>query len=195
MSGYLVSVGRHLTTLLWSTNYTRFLPFLWKLCTRDGILKGTYGQEQLTPAPQHTAKGLGIFYIKLDKKKTITMTQAGEKFCPVGGKFSFCQCQKDCSTSKTCKCRKANKFCTQHCHKGKGFNLLCKNWLPENERDMWCKGVGEHSIFDAALSIFGETNNGFYITCLVCNVDMILYVGEHLLCLQQQIYTCYEWKE
>jgi hypothetical protein len=39
------------------------------LCSKDGILKETYGGEQLTPAPQHTALGLGIFYQRLDRKK------------------------------------------------------------------------------------------------------------------------------
>jgi hypothetical protein len=47
--------------------------------------------------------------------------------------------------------------------------------------------IGQHSINNAELSIFGGTNNEFYITCSVCGVDMILYVREHLLCLQQHI--------
>lgn len=72
-----------------------------KLCSKDGILKGTCGREQLSPAPQHTAHGLGIFYQWLDRKKTITMTEAGEKYCLAGGKLSYCHCKKDCSLSKT----------------------------------------------------------------------------------------------
>jgi hypothetical protein len=96
------------TLPLCCTNCAAFLISIWRLCTKDGILKGTYGHEQLTPAPQHTAKGLVIFYNKLDKKKIFMMTQAGEKFCPVRRKFSYCCCQKDCSTSKTCKCWKVN---------------------------------------------------------------------------------------
>jgi hypothetical protein len=104
-----------------------------RLCTKDGILKGFYGREQLTPAPQHDAKALGIQYSKLDKTKPITMTEAGEMFCPVGGKLSYCRCKKDCGLSKTCKCRKMNKFCTQHCHGGKGSNVKCTNCAPESD--------------------------------------------------------------
>lgn len=102
----------------------------YRLCSKDGILKGTFGREQLTPAPQHTAEGLGIFYKKLDRKKIITMREAGEKYCPAGRKFSYCRCTKDCAVSKTWKCRKANKFCNQHCHKANGFNTLCRNCAP-----------------------------------------------------------------
>jgi len=110
--------------------YKRSGTIRYRLCSKDGILKATYGREQLTPAPQHTAQGLGIFYHKLDKKQIITMTEAGEKYCPAGGKFSHCHCKNDCSLSKTFKCRKANKFCNQHCHKGNGYNTFCRNCPP-----------------------------------------------------------------
>ncbi len=34
------------------------------------------------------------------------MTEAAEKYCPIGS--------KGCSTFKTCKCQKVNKFCTNY---------------------------------------------------------------------------------
>jgi hypothetical protein len=49
--------------------YKEFNSIRYRLCSKDGILKGIYGREQLTPAPQHTARGLGIFYQRLDRKK------------------------------------------------------------------------------------------------------------------------------
>jgi hypothetical protein len=59
------------------------------------LLKGTYGHEQLTPAPQHTAKGMFFFsYNKLGKKRVIVMIEAGDISCPAGGKLNYCRCRK-----------------------------------------------------------------------------------------------------
>jgi hypothetical protein len=83
---------------------------------KDGILKGIYGREQLCS--------------NLDKKKIFARMEVGERYCPAGGKFRYWHCVKDCSLSKMCKCRKAKKFCNQHCHKGNGYNTLCPNFSP-----------------------------------------------------------------
>jgi len=97
-------------------------------------LKGTYGREQLTPWPEQTAEGLGINYARLDKNKGITMTKAGEMYSKLGVKLSFCRCKKmDCSTSKTCKCKKLGKFCGQFCHGGSGINALFRNCPPPHQ--------------------------------------------------------------
>jgi hypothetical protein len=89
VTGHSIQKGRALliaflvTCILLCYTYSR-------LCCKDGIFKGTYRREQLASAPQHTAHGLGIFYTNLNGKKIITMTEAGERCCPAGGKFSYC---------------------------------------------------------------------------------------------------------
>jgi len=101
-----------------------------RLCTENGILKGYFGREQLTPCPEHTADSLGIQYKSLDKNKLISMTEAGEMYSLLGGKLSFCHCKKDCNTSKICKCKKMKKMCGQFCHGGSGKNPHCRNRPP-----------------------------------------------------------------
>jgi hypothetical protein len=103
----------------------------YQCCTEHGIIKGTFGREQLDPLPHMDAKGIKVNYAALDKTNRITLTKAGEMYTPVSGRLSYCRCQKnDCSKSKSCNCRKMGKFCTNVCHGGSGKNLLCKNCPP-----------------------------------------------------------------
>ena len=103
----------------------------YQCCTEHGIIKGTFGREQLDPLPHMDAKVIGVNYAALDKKNRITLTKAGEMYTPVSGRLSFCRCQKsDCSKSKSCNCRKMGKFCTNVCHGGSGKNPWCKNCPP-----------------------------------------------------------------
>ena len=69
-------------------------------------------------------------FIKI-KNISMSETQAGEIYSASGGKLSYCQCKKDCLTSKTCKCRKLKKFCGAKCHGGTGNNRFCRNCPPE----------------------------------------------------------------
>ena len=105
----------------------------YQCCTDEhGIIKGTFGREQLDPLPHMDAKGIKVNYAALmDKMNHITLTKAGEMYTPVSGRLSYCRCQKnDCSKSKSCNCRKMGKFCTNVCHGGSGKNPLCKNCPP-----------------------------------------------------------------
>ena len=103
----------------------------YQCCTEHGIIKGTFGREQLDPLPHMDAKGIKVNYAALDKTNRITLTKAGEMYTPVSGRLSYCRCQKnDCSKSRSCNCRKMGKFCTNVCHGGSGKNLLCKNCPP-----------------------------------------------------------------
>ncbi len=108
---------KNLLLLVYRHNYyKKNNTICYRLCTENGILKGTYGREQLTPCPDVSAASLGIDYNSLDKNNYITQTEAGEMCSKLGGKLSFCWCKKYCSKSKTWKCRKMKKFCGQHCH-------------------------------------------------------------------------------
>jgi hypothetical protein len=49
--------------------YKKSNTICYRLCTENGILKGTYGREQLTPYPDISAASLGIDYNSLDKKQ------------------------------------------------------------------------------------------------------------------------------
>ena len=73
---------------------------------------------------------MGINYNALDKKKRITMAEAGELYVPGGWKFTSCRCKKDCSQSTSCKCRKLGKPCNSHCHGGRSKNIFCQNCPP-----------------------------------------------------------------
>jgi len=116
----------------------------YKLCSKDGILKGTYGRGELTPLPHLTAELMGINYNQLDKQTTLTPNQAHDRYLQIGGKNSSCRCQTTCSLSKSCKCRKLNKLCTRHCHKGKE-NLLCQLCVRNDYMSNICSAVDEMS--------------------------------------------------
>ena len=116
----------------------------YQCCTEHGIIKGTFGREQLDPLPHMDAKVIGVNYAALDKKNCIALTKAGEMYTPVSGRLSFCRCQKsDCSKSKSCNCRKMGKFCTNVCHGGSGKNPWCKNCPPNTAaapQVLWKRG-------------------------------------------------------
>jgi hypothetical protein len=78
---------------------------------------------------EHGRKRIWDKLFKARQNQFITLTEAGERYCPVGENLSFCRCTKQyCNKSKTCKCRKMGKFCTSICHNGSGKNLLRKNF-------------------------------------------------------------------
>jgi hypothetical protein len=83
------------------------------LCSRVGILKGTYGREELEPQPQLNASLMGIFIKDHEEKEPIMALQAQEMYLKIGGHRSYCRCTGNCATSKTCKCQKMKKFA--HC--------------------------------------------------------------------------------
>jgi hypothetical protein len=104
----------------------------YQCCTEHGIIKGTFGREQLDPLPHMDAKVIRVDYAPLDKKNHIALTKAGEMYTPVSGRSSFCRCQKnDCRKSKSCNC---SKFCTNFCHSGSGKYPLCKNCPPGEQQ-------------------------------------------------------------
>jgi hypothetical protein len=50
----------------------------YKLCTKDGVLKGTYGREQLVPTPRVTGALLQINYDNISTAPELSLTRAGE---------------------------------------------------------------------------------------------------------------------
>jgi hypothetical protein len=60
--------------------YKRSKIIRYRLCMENGILKGTYGREQLTPCPDVSPESMGINYNNLDKNNCITQTEAGEMY-------------------------------------------------------------------------------------------------------------------
>ena len=111
-------------------HYKKSNAIRYRLCSPDAVLQGTFGTNQIRPCPQFDALSVGINYEKI-KNISMSETQAGEIYSASGGKLSYCQCKKDCLTSKTCKCRKLKKFCGAKCHGGTGNNRFCRNCLPE----------------------------------------------------------------
>ena len=96
--------------------YSKTNTIRYKVCTKDAILTGTFGREQLKPRPYLSPKMMGIKCTSLDKKTTLSLSDACNAYLKVTGKQTRCRCKTDCSTSNTCKCRKLNKFCTKFCH-------------------------------------------------------------------------------
>ena len=96
--------------------YSKTNTIRYKVCTKDTILTGTFGREQLKPRPYLSPTMMGIKYTSLDKKTTLSLSDACNAYLKVTGKQTRCRCKTDCSTSSTCKCRKLNKFCTKFCH-------------------------------------------------------------------------------
>jgi hypothetical protein len=64
--------------------YKKSNTIRYRLYTENGILKGTYGREQLTPCPDVSAASLGIDNNSLDKNNCITQTEAGEMYVQTG---------------------------------------------------------------------------------------------------------------
>lgn len=58
-------------------NTKPFFIIINSICSEHGILKGTYGREKLTPLPYKIAQAIGIIYKSMDKKKSITLGEAG----------------------------------------------------------------------------------------------------------------------
>jgi hypothetical protein len=101
------------------------------LCSKVGILKGTYGREELEPQPQLNAALMGIDIREHEGKDVVTALQAQEMYLKIGGHRSFCRCIGNCGVSKSCKCKKMGKLCTSRCH-GRKANLLCQLCVVEN---------------------------------------------------------------
>ena len=97
----------------------------YQLCCKEGVLKGTYGRNELNEQAHLNPELMGINYQKMKVKDTITPSEAHEKYLDIGGKNKSCRCRTDCSKSKSCKCRKYGKLCNKYCHK-REENLLCK---------------------------------------------------------------------
>jgi hypothetical protein len=115
---------KDLPVLVWKqVHYLKSGSTRYHLCSRVGILKGTYGREELEPQPQLNAALMEI-HIK-DHEGTITALQAQEMYLKIGGNQSYCRCTGNCANSKTCMCLKMKKKCTSRCH-GKKPNLLCQ---------------------------------------------------------------------
>ena len=51
-------------------SYSNSNNMRYKVCSKDAILTGTYGREQLKPRPYLSPMMMGIKYISLDKKLT-----------------------------------------------------------------------------------------------------------------------------
>ncbi len=81
----------------------------YQLCCKEGLLKGTYGRNELNPQP----------HLNLE-----LMAEAHEKYLDIEGKNKSCRCKIDCSKSKSYKCRKYGQLCNKYCHNRPDF--LCK---------------------------------------------------------------------
>jgi hypothetical protein len=114
--------------------YSKTNNIRYKLCSKDTILTGTYGREQLKPRPYLSSIMMGIKYPSLNKKNTMSLSDACNAYLDVTGKQTKCRCSKVCSTSKTCKCRKLNKFCTKFCHGTHGHGC-CRMRADDDEDD------------------------------------------------------------
>ena len=117
---------KDLPVLVWKQGYYQKSGTVrYHLCSRVGLLKGTFGREELVPQPQLTSSLMGIKLQEHEGNTALTALQAQEMYLNIGGKRSFCRCIGNCAVSKSCKCKRMNKMCTSRCH-GKDRNLLCQ---------------------------------------------------------------------
>jgi hypothetical protein len=72
--------------------------------------------------------GLMLAKSVFEQKDTITPSEAHEKYLDIRGKNKSCRYKKDCSKSKSCKCRKYGKLCDKYCQ-NRQENLLCKLYV------------------------------------------------------------------
>jgi hypothetical protein len=56
------------------------------VCSKDAILTGTYGREQLKPRLYLSPMMMGIKYTPLDKKTTLSLSDACNAYLDVTGK-------------------------------------------------------------------------------------------------------------
>jgi hypothetical protein len=117
---------KDLPVLVWKqVHYQKSGSTRYHLYSRVGILKGTYGREELESQPHLNASLMGIFIKDHEGEEPITALQAQEMYLKIGAHRSYCRCTGNCTTLKTCKCRKMKKVCTSRCH-GKNPNLFCQ---------------------------------------------------------------------
>jgi hypothetical protein len=57
----------------------------YKICSKDGILQGTYGRGEHDLHLYLTEQVMGINYAQLDKKTTLTSFQSHEQYLTLGG--------------------------------------------------------------------------------------------------------------
>jgi hypothetical protein len=115
---------------IYGTSTTECGIIRYKLCTTDGVLKGTYGREQLVPTQRVTGTLLQIYYHKISKVPEITLTRAGEVHTKLTGLLSYCRCIKGtCTNNKTCSWKRVGRVCGKNCHREEQ-NLGCKNCPP-----------------------------------------------------------------
>jgi hypothetical protein len=70
------------------TSMTEIGNIRYKLCTKDGVLKGTYGREQLVPTCRVTGTLLQINYNKISKAPEITLTREEEVHTKLTGRLT-----------------------------------------------------------------------------------------------------------
>ncbi len=58
----------------------------YQLCCKEGVLKGTYGRNELNPQPHLSPQLMGINNQKKKQKDTITPSEAHEKYLDIGRK-------------------------------------------------------------------------------------------------------------
>ena len=86
---------------------------MYKLGTKQGLLKGVYSRNQFEPLPEPL-----LLVTDVDKETEIALRSAANKQAQGGGQgFVKCGCVKTCQANN-CKCKKNNQFCNSRCHKG-----------------------------------------------------------------------------
>jgi hypothetical protein len=81
---------KDLPVLVWKQVQYKKKGNLWYyLCSKVGILKGTYGREELEPQPQLNAALMGIDIKEHEGKEVVTALQAQEMYLKIGGHRSF----------------------------------------------------------------------------------------------------------
>ncbi len=96
-----------------------------QLFSKYGILKELLDGESWDPYHTQPQSWWESTTGKLDKKHTITPSEAYQKYLQIGGKHKSCRCQTDCSKSKSCKCREWHKLYNKYCHQRQETWCVC----------------------------------------------------------------------
>lgn len=102
-------------------------PPKYRLACEKGQLKNLYARRYIQPIPNATPVLMGLqeAYTSWQGLSKITEREAARSTSIVGGQGMIkCDCLTKCTT-KRCKCKKANRYCTSRCHKG---NQKCCNY-------------------------------------------------------------------
>ena len=97
----------------------------YQLCCKEGVLKGTYGRNELNEQAHLNPELMGINYQKMKVKDTITPSEAHEKYLGIGGKTRVADVGQTAANQRAVNAGSMVSYATSTVIK-REENLLCK---------------------------------------------------------------------